>query len=505
MILQSFCDATDRQFKKNALSLETVQRDKLKQLLSKYDHSNLNYEQFKAEYPLTRYAQWKSQIEEVRKSGKNTLNGDKIVRFQPTSGSSDALKFIPYTQSFLEELDQAIAPWLSSLYRKHPKLKGTTHYWSISWLPESQRKLLENENLNDDSALLSFSKRMLSYFTQCVPADVALAEHAEDAMFATVAYLVADENLGMISVWSPTFALQIFDLIKLHQNEIADVLEQGHWNSRQLNFMKAPRNAKQASRLKALNFEDHHSWEKLWPKLCLISSWDTASSRLWARKLQQIVPHVAFEGKGLWATEGVVTIPYDGHYPLAYQSHFYEFINLDNNQIKPSWELKLGERVSPIITTGSGLIRYLIDDELIVTHFYLGLPTFEFNGRSMTIDLVGEKIDQNVALHILKVFKQDDYLPISLLGVELGQNEKPHYVLLSEGNPNKAPKIEQLEALLKNNFHYELARNLGQLDEPVIKHVSDAWAYYKKMAMYTGMIEGNIKPEPLKKMRTMVD
>ena len=103
MILQSFCDATDRQFKKNALSLETVQRDKLKQLLSKYDHSNLNYEQFKAEYPLTRYAQWKSQIEEVRKSGKNTLNGDKIVRFQPTSGSSDALKFIPYTQSFLEE------------------------------------------------------------------------------------------------------------------------------------------------------------------------------------------------------------------------------------------------------------------------------------------------------------------------------------------------------------------------------------------------------------------
>ncbi len=51
------------------------------------------------------------------------------------------LNFIPYTQHFLDELDEAIGLWLSNLYRKHPQLKNSTHYWSVSWLPESQRKV----------------------------------------------------------------------------------------------------------------------------------------------------------------------------------------------------------------------------------------------------------------------------------------------------------------------------------------------------------------------------
>ncbi len=44
----------------------------------------------------------------------------------------------------------------------------------------------------------------------------------------------------------------------------------------------------------------------------------------------------------------------------------------------------------------------------------------------------------------------------------------------------------------------------GSLDEPEVKHVDDAWDYYKTLAMKNGMIEGNIKPEPLKKMKTKI-
>ena len=87
--------------------------------------------------------------------------------------------------------------------------------------------------------------------------------------------------------------------------------------------------------------------------------------------------------------------------------------------------------------------------------------------------------------------------------MELGSNNKPHYVLLSEGNRSKTPKTEQLDDLLKKNFHYELARNLGQLDAPEIRHADDAWDDYKTIAMRNGMIEGNIKPEPLKKMKSL--
>ena len=243
----------------------------------------------------------------------------------------------------------------------------------------------------------------------------------------------------------------------------------------------------------------------LWNKLTLISSWDTASAEHWAAILKQKISGIAFEGKGLWATEGVVTIPLDGHYPLMYQSHFYEFLDLDDQQVYPAWQLKMGQHVSPILTTGSGLTRYIIDDELVVTDFYQNVPCFRFMGRKMTVDLVGEKINHFIALIVIEHFKQHDYLPMSLLGIEQSLHKKPHYVLLSEGNSEAIADSSVLDQLLKKNFHYELARNLGQLDEPSVKHVDDAWDYYKKLAMHNGMIEGNIKPEPLKKIKTMVD
>ena len=105
-------------------------------------------------------------------------------------------------------------------------------------------------------------------------------------------------------------------------------------------------------------------------KLTLISSWDTEGATAWATPLQARIANVAFEGKGLWATEAVVTIPYENQYPLSYQSHFYEFLLQGTDQIVPSWQLNLADIVSPVITSGSGLIRYVIEDELEVTGFY---------------------------------------------------------------------------------------------------------------------------------------
>lgn len=501
-ILSMACTKAYHKFYQQASQLEQVQTQKLQHILGR---SGISYAQFKTQFPVTRYADWKTIIEESRSKHQNLLNDQKIIRFQPTSGSSEALKFIPYTVGFLDELDQAIGMWLKSLYLKYPDLKNSTHYWSVSWLPESQRNLTSHQNLNDDSALLNITKRILSKVTQSVPTEIALAQSAEDAMFATATYLVSDENLGLISVWSPTFALQLLDVIQTHQQEIATTLLNGQWTRESLTYLKVPKSIKQSRKLSELDLNNSDAWQILWEKLRLISSWDTASAAHWAKILQEKISGVSFQGKGLWATEGVVTIPVDGHYPLMYQSHFYEFLDLEDEQIYPAWQLKVGQHVSPILTTGSGLSRYMIDDELVVSEFYHGIPCFQFLGRKMTVDLVGEKIDQDTAQQILSLFKQHDYLPISLLGIEQSKHKKPHYILLSEGCAQKTPDPQQLDDVLKQNFHYELARNLGQLDLPSIIHVDDAWDYYKNLAMHNGMIEGNIKPEVLKKMRYLMD
>lgn len=508
MILKQWCDSANKDFKKNANNLEASQRQILHSILQT---SNLarkkdatTYEQFIKSFKSSRYSAWREEINQYREQ-KLSLSTSKLIRFQPTSGSSEQIKFIPYTQLFLDELDHAIAPWLASMYRKCPQLQWGTHYWSVSWLPESQREVLKDKNLNDDSALLSVGKRLLSKFTQAVPSNVAFAANADDALFATLCYLVANHNLAMISVWSPTFALQLLDRLEVMQDEIIEVLDSGSWGERQacLEQVKAPFSPKSAKRLMTATHDHQIDFKKLWPKLSLLSSWDTAGSKAWAEKLQQRLPFVQFEGKGLWATEGVVTIPYNDQYPLAYQSHFYEFEYLEGEQqgkIIPSWELKLGDVVSPIITSGNGLLRYCLDDCLLVTGFLEQVPCFEFQGRRFGVDLVGEKLAPETAQQLLSHLNETDSKAISLLAIDTQQQAKPFYCVLFEGDIHHSVDYEYIDSILRQNFHYELARNLGQLDQPQIRKADNGWAAYKKLVMSDGLIEGNIKPEPLKKI-----
>lgn len=508
IILKQWCDSSDRKFKKSFSALEATQREILSAILATSSLANSkgvqDYEQFVQAFPSTRYAAWREEINLYRDQ-KLALSSSKLVRFQPTSGSSEQIKFIPYTKQFLDELDHAIAPWLASLYRKCPELQSGTHYWSVSWLPESQREVLKDKNLNDDSALLGIGKRVLSKFTQAVPSNIAFAANADDALFATICYLVANRNLAMISVWSPTFALQLLDRLEAMQQEVAEVLQRGTWGIRQLSLKQvdAPHCPKSADCL--INSSNGHEidFKKLWPKLSLVSSWDTAGSKAWANKLQQRLPHVQFEGKGLWATEGVVTIPYDQHYPLAYQSHFYEFEYLEGEkqgQIIPSWKLKKGDVVSPIITSGNGLLRYCLDDCLRVTDFLEQIPCFEFQGRRFGVDLVGEKLAPETAQQLLSQLNQIESKAISLLAIDTEQQVKPFYCVLFEGDIHHSIDSSYIDELLRENFHYELARNLGQLDQPQIRQANNGWNAYKKLVMFDGIIEGNIKPEPLKKV-----
>ncbi|MCG2901982.1 GH3 auxin-responsive promoter family protein, partial [Escherichia coli] len=68
------------------------------------------------------------------------------------------------------------------------------------------------------------------------------------------------------------------------------------------------------------------------------------------------------------------------------------------------------------------------------------------------------------------------------------------------GETSQQVCVRQIGQALRQHFHYELARDLGQLDQPRVCCVDNGWEGYKHVVMREGMIEGNIKPEPLKKV-----
>ncbi|MDP2228447.1 MAG: GH3 auxin-responsive promoter family protein [Moraxellaceae bacterium] len=512
--LRLACWRADRVFRAQRDDIERVQRHKLSQLLAQSaPQSGLlpgaSWEDFRDSLPLTRYADWQTRIA-AQREGRDALSRSPLVRYQPTSGSSEKLKLIPYTRSFLGELDAAIAPWVASLYRQHPGLAGGVHYWSVSWLPESQRQLLDG-NFNDDSELLGGIKRLLAARSQAVPAGVAFAGRADDAMFATLACLIAQPELRLLSVWSPTFALQMLEAIARWGVELVEVLRTGHWGSRAASLvtMTAPHAPQRAAVLaSALAAPAMEMGQRLWPRLALVSAWDTADAAPWAAQLRLAFPQAGFEGKGLWATEGVVTIPYEGLYPLAYHSHVYEFERIDTGEVLAPWELREGDEVSPVLSAGNGLLRYRLDDRLAVTGLWGKVPCFQFLGRRFGVDLVGEKMSPEAARQVLaETALAFDLEPVSLLAVDAAGHGRSRYVALfgrSSAQGGQAPDREAIAAAvergLRRHFHYDLARDLHQLEPTAVVLVDDGWEAYQRIAVAGGMIAGNIKPEPVRRI-----
>jgi hypothetical protein len=509
----------NRRFKAKLCRLREVQEQKLYSLLEQTNHTKFGqeyklserttYNDFANTVPLTNYSFWEGRILS-QKNRKIAEISSECQRYQPTSGSTDTVKWIPYTRKLLNEFDLAASPWLYQIAKQDRRVLKGKHFWSLSWLPTHLRNS-ENQNANDDLALLPWWKRLFMGATMAVPQKTSLAPTSESALIASIVYLASHEDLSLISVWSPTFALSAISELSKNRKVVADILDKGSWleYQQQLDYLPCPQNRVQAGKLRRWDGEITADFLKqLWPMMAFISSWDTSTSYSWAQKLKKLFPDATFQGKGLWATEGVVTIPYQGKYILSLDSHFYEFIDLTTGKVLPSWKLKEGMRVKPVLSTGSGLFRYVLEDQLLVDGFIGKTPTLTFLGRMGGVDMVGEKMATELAQKIMeRIYKKCHYSPLSLIGVTNQQvGTLPQYIMLCEGEDNLEKEQELtnfVEGALLGSFHYKLARELNQLAPARAVTMNNAREIYQEMAANRGMILGNLKVEPLTTWDTM--
>ena len=165
--------------------------------------------------------------------------------------------------------------------------------------------------------------------------------------------------------------------------------------------------------------------------------------------------------------------------------------------------LRQGQQVMPLLTTGSGFARYRMNDVLEVSSHWRTLPCFRFLGRNDGVDLVGEKISATLAQTVLDRLDYAGRLPITLLALDDSSGGRPGYVLLLEssaeqGLPALQSLAQQLENALLDNFHYRLARDLGQLAPARCIAQPQMRQLYLEQARARGMLEGNIKLEALR-------
>jgi hypothetical protein len=225
----------------------------------------------------------------------------------------------------------------------------------------------------------------------------------------------------------------------------------------------------------------------------LISCWGDAHAALSLAELARVFPGVEIQPKGLIATEGFVTIPFQDAWPLAIRSHFFEFLPEDGGGPRFAWEIEEGRIYSVVLTTGGGLYRYGLQDRVRVEGFLEKTPSLRFLGKEGHIsDLRGEKLHESFVAEVLARVL-DGLAPRFAM---LAPDGEVGYVLLLETDAvPPASLAERLEAELVANPHYRLCRALGQLAAVRVRRLGPgAYARYLDRCRQRGQRWGDVKP-----------
>ena len=461
------------------------------------------YAEFVQKVPLTEYDNLKPWIGRIRDGGQQVLTSDPVSHLIPTSGSSGARKLIPFTAGLQKEFNAAIGPWMVDLNRRHPSVAFGQAYWSVT--PVAQTRDAEQSAIPigfaDDSAYLGGARKRLVDSLMAAPSALSLSQDIEQFHYLALLCLLRARDLRLISVWHPSFLTLLLDALPAHWNSLLEDIRTGqcrHQEALPLALRRALRLRPAPGRASELHQAGPGVPESFWPHLKVISCWGDAQAELALTDLRRRFPRTVIQSKGLLATEACVTIPFAGKHPLAVCSHFFEFID-ETGRLHLAHELLANETYEVVVTTGGGLWRYRLGDQVQVTGFVGNTPSLRFLGRMGNIsDCCGEKLSEAFVAQAIREACMKMTAPpcFAMLAPELTDSGW-HYTLYLEGI---APDdlATRLDDLLRRNPHYAYCRDLGQLQPLRIFCITSAgFETFAKVEMAAGRKLGDIKPRSL--------
>ncbi len=491
---------------------QRAQQGVLKQLLQtcagsaqarRYElHKVTSFTDFQDRVPIRDYEAYAPDIERTALAVPKVLTHEPVRMLERSSGSSGGTKLIPYTAGLLADFSAATSPWLFSMYARRPHLLHTKSYWSVS--PAAQDKAYSKGGLpigfEDDTEYFGPVARWAIQKILAVPGTVARIFDLQAWQFTTVRHLLACAELGFISVWSPTFLTRLMQGVRAHLQDILPMLEPGR--ARQID--------------EGLQAHGEVCGPALWPRLALISCWTDGHAARYVPAVRADFPGVEIQPKGLLATEGVFSFPLSpvrGGPPqgaiAALTSHVLELIDLEHPQRRPLpvHMARPGARYAPLMSTRGGLLRYHLKDAVSCVGMLNAAPLFRFEGKlDRTSDLCGEKLNaKDVERALGHASAHIQTPPHFAMLAPSPDRDPPGYTLYVEGlSTDLCAFADAVEAALRRNYHYNYARDLGQLGPARPVRVRNGQASYEQALMQRGARAGDIKPTPLDK-RTFWD
>lgn len=368
--------------------------------------------EFQNRVPLTTYGYYESAIDLILKDKPNILTQDTVLRMEPTSAAARSARLIPYTETLKREFQRALHPWIWDLFTQFPALFEGNAYWSFppfnpNVAPRASKIPIGSpDDPHDDCNYLGWIGHWLTNSIFCVPPEVRHITDIETFRYVTLAFLLKCRSLRFISVWHPSFLTLMTTMLPQHWDSLLRDIERGSLNppggiAPAHAYPLRPLFKEDFGRALALKQCSPHAPATIWPDLELISCWGEGAAEVHKDSLQQYFPRTRIQDKGLIATEAFMTVPFSGFKPLAIRSHFFEFMD-EAGKMHLSHEVRLEHEYQLVVTTGGGLYRYQMGDQVKVTGFIGQTPSLAFLGKcEPPADLSGDKLDTKTVHTVL--------------------------------------------------------------------------------------------------------
>ncbi len=446
-----------------------------------YDYKSIyDYKTFAARVPIQKYESIEPLIERTRRGEQNLFWPTNIQWFAKSSGTTNAKsKFIPVSNESLEDCHLKAGKDMLCLYINNNDDAGLFNGRGLRLGGSSAIYEDNNSYFGDLSAIIIENMPFWADFSSAPKIDVALMSEWEDKMKAIVEETVNENITSLVGVPSWMLVLLNAVLEKTGKQNIHEV-----WPNLEVYFHGG------------VNFNPYREqFKKLLPK----------------KGFRYYETYNASEG--FFAIQDV-----NGSYDLLLMLDygiFYEFIPMDQYLGEDSLaiqlqEVELGKNYAIVITTNSGLWRYLIGDT--VKFVSLDPYRIKITGRTKHfINAFGEElIIENTENALKKVCKKTkteiiDYTvaPIFMKGKAKGAHE---WIIEFKRPPKDIDYFTELldNALKSINSDYEAKRYLDMtLTMPKV-HQAESGLFYNWLKL-KGKLGGQHKVPRLSNNRDFIE